>query len=172
VAALARDQHGCRFLQRKFDEGGAAAVTLVFDEVLDQVVDLMVDPFGNYLVQKLLDICHDHQRLRILQVGHGRGRNKPLPRTNPAAVRAQLDSCLFCTHTKLGRWLRGHTSPPDRQCALTQLVSQAVAQRGDQPSVPKTDEGGDEGTREQQQQGEAAEGTRGGTGLPKVSFAG
>ena len=32
-----------------------------------QVVELMVDPFGNYLVQKLLDCCTEEQRLRILQ---------------------------------------------------------------------------------------------------------
>ena len=53
IATLARDQHGCRFLQRKFDEDGVEAVDSCFPEILDEVVDLMMDPFGNYLVQKL-----------------------------------------------------------------------------------------------------------------------
>ena len=36
VLTVARDQNGCRFLQRKFDEGGAAAVAVVFPEVSKQ----------------------------------------------------------------------------------------------------------------------------------------
>lgn len=36
----------CRFLQRKFDEGGASAVGRVLPEVLDALTELMVDPFG------------------------------------------------------------------------------------------------------------------------------
>lgn len=47
----------CRFLQRKFDEGGASAIATVFTELLEHATELMMDPFGNYLVQKLLDRC-------------------------------------------------------------------------------------------------------------------
>jgi pumilio RNA-binding family len=67
VSVLARDQHGCRFLQRKFDEEGRAAVNLCFDEIIAEVVELMMDPFGNYLVQKLLECCDDEQRVRVLR---------------------------------------------------------------------------------------------------------
>ena len=67
IATLARDQHGCRFLQRKFDEDGVEAVDSCFPEILDEVVDLMMDPFGNYLVQKLLECCVDEQRVKILK---------------------------------------------------------------------------------------------------------
>ena len=63
--SVAKDQNGCRFLQRKFDEGGAAAIALVFPEVLDNLIELMVDPFGNYLIQKLLDRCSEEQRLQV-----------------------------------------------------------------------------------------------------------
>lgn len=37
----------------------------VFPEVLSNIVELMVDPFGNYLVQKLLDRCSEQQRLEV-----------------------------------------------------------------------------------------------------------
>ena len=67
VGVLARDQHGCRFLQRKFDETGAEAVDICFDEIIAEVVDLMMDPFGNYLVQKLLECCSDDQRMGVLR---------------------------------------------------------------------------------------------------------
>ncbi|MCO5612695.1 hypothetical protein L7F22_066964 [Adiantum nelumboides] len=67
IAAVAKDQHGCRFLQRKFDEGSREDVQKIFAEVLDDAVDLMVDPFGNYLIQKLLEVCTDDQRSGLLQ---------------------------------------------------------------------------------------------------------
>ena len=54
-----------RFLQRKFDEAGPAAVALVLPEVLQKLIELMMDPFGNYLVQKLLDRCNEDQRLEV-----------------------------------------------------------------------------------------------------------
>ena len=65
VLSVAKDQNGCRFLQRKFDEGGAASIAMVFPEVLDNLIELMVDPFGNYLIQKLLDRCSEEQRLQV-----------------------------------------------------------------------------------------------------------
>jgi len=67
VAEVARDQVGCRFLQKKFDDGGAAAIDVVFQEILDNILDLMTDPFGNYLIQKMLDRCSEEQRLQVLK---------------------------------------------------------------------------------------------------------
>jgi hypothetical protein len=82
VGALARDQHGCRFLQRKFDEEGSPAVELCFPEMLAEMVDLMVDPFGNYLVQKLLDCCSEEQRSDVLRaVAQPRGSTPIKPTT-------------------------------------------------------------------------------------------
>lgn len=64
---MAKDQQGCRFLQRMFEEGTALDVLIIFEEIVDQVVELMMNPFGNYLMQKLLEVCNDAQRMRILQ---------------------------------------------------------------------------------------------------------
>ncbi|XP_010535560.1 PREDICTED: putative pumilio homolog 7, chloroplastic [Tarenaya hassleriana] len=66
VYLMAKDQHGCRFLQRIFDEGNAQAASIIFNEVIDHVVELMMDPFGNYLMQKLLDVCTEEQRTEII----------------------------------------------------------------------------------------------------------
>ncbi|XVE60479.1 hypothetical protein DITRI_Ditri05aG0132200 [Diplodiscus trichospermus] len=63
---FAKDQNGCRFLQRIFDEGSCLDVQIIFNDIIDNIIELMMDPFGNYLVQKLLDVCTDEQRLQIV----------------------------------------------------------------------------------------------------------
>jgi len=57
IYQIARDQAGCRMLQQRLDEGGAEATAAIFSEVLSHCVDLMMDPFGNYLCQKLMETC-------------------------------------------------------------------------------------------------------------------
>ncbi|KZV34637.1 pumilio7, chloroplastic [Dorcoceras hygrometricum] len=63
---IAKDQHGCRFLQRMFDEGNSRDVQIIFSEIIDHTVELMMNPFGNYLMQKLLEVCNEEQRMNIL----------------------------------------------------------------------------------------------------------
>ncbi|QHO30074.1 hypothetical protein HN51_018486 [Arachis hypogaea] len=66
VYNMAKDQNGCRFLQRMVEEGTFEDVRVVFEGIVENVVELMMDPFGNYLVQKLLDVCNEDQRLQIV----------------------------------------------------------------------------------------------------------
>ncbi|XP_027357746.1 putative pumilio homolog 8, chloroplastic [Abrus precatorius] len=63
---MAKDQNGCRFLQRLVDEGTYQNMCAVFEGIIGNVVELMMDSFGNYLVQKLLDVCNDEQKLQIV----------------------------------------------------------------------------------------------------------
>uniref|UniRef100_A0A1D1XXP3 Pumilio 12 n=1 Tax=Anthurium amnicola TaxID=1678845 RepID=A0A1D1XXP3_9ARAE len=67
IYMLAKDPHGCRFLQEKFAEGTPEDVHKVFVEIIDHVVDLMIDPYGNYLVQKLLEVCNEEQKMYIIR---------------------------------------------------------------------------------------------------------
>uniref|UniRef100_A0A453K4V2 PUM-HD domain-containing protein n=1 Tax=Aegilops tauschii subsp. strangulata TaxID=200361 RepID=A0A453K4V2_AEGTS len=62
---VARDQHGCRFLQQRLDDG-KREVDFIFTGVARHAVDLMVNPFGNYLMQKLLAVCSEEQRMGIV----------------------------------------------------------------------------------------------------------
>ncbi|KAG6496484.1 putative pumilio homolog 8, chloroplastic [Zingiber officinale] len=62
---LAKDQHGCRYLQQMLDEGKHQA-DMIFNGVIGHTVELMVDPFGNYLIQKLLEKCNEEQLTKIL----------------------------------------------------------------------------------------------------------
>jgi hypothetical protein len=62
---VARDQHGCRFLQQRLDDG-EREVELIFAGVSRHAAQLMVDPFGNYLMQKLLAVCGAGQRMELV----------------------------------------------------------------------------------------------------------
>lgn len=68
IHLIAKDQHGCRFLQRVFNEGTPQDVAMIFNEVIHHVIELMMNPFGNYLMQKLLDVCNEEQRMQILHM--------------------------------------------------------------------------------------------------------
>ncbi|KAH8691131.1 hypothetical protein BGW36DRAFT_400483 [Talaromyces proteolyticus] len=63
---LCKDQHGCRYLQRKLEERNPDHVQMIFAETCMHVVELMTDPFGNYLCQKLLEYSNDDQRTRLI----------------------------------------------------------------------------------------------------------
>ncbi|KAG8660387.1 hypothetical protein MANES_02G153200v8 [Manihot esculenta] len=66
IYLMAQDQNGCRWLQRIFDEGTKEDVQIIFNEIIDHVVELMLKPFGNYVIQKFLDVCNEEQRLQIV----------------------------------------------------------------------------------------------------------
>ncbi|KAJ2159227.1 hypothetical protein GGF46_003197, partial [Coemansia sp. RSA 552] len=63
---VCKDQYGCRFLQKKLEDGQENHVSLIFKEVLPHFSSLMTDPFGNYLCQKLLEHCNELQRTQIV----------------------------------------------------------------------------------------------------------
>lgn len=66
ICLLAKDQYGCRFLQRVLDEATSRDVEIICNVIICHVVEFMVNPFGNYLVQKVLEICSEEQRVQIV----------------------------------------------------------------------------------------------------------
>lgn len=67
IYPMCKDQHGCRFLQKKLDEENPQVVDAIFNEVYPHFAELMTDPFGNYLCQKLLEHCGEKQRLMLIE---------------------------------------------------------------------------------------------------------
>lgn len=64
---LCKDQHGCRYLQKKLEDGEPAHRDMIFRETYGHFPELMTDPFGNYLCQKLLEYSTDEQRTAIIE---------------------------------------------------------------------------------------------------------
>ena len=59
---FSRDQYGSRFLQREMEVAGSIALQMVFEEVLPVIANLMVDAYGNYVVQKFFDFGTNDQK--------------------------------------------------------------------------------------------------------------
>ena len=64
---LCKDQHGCRYLQKKLEERNQEHIHMIWTETHQHVTELMTDPFGNYLCQKLLEFCGDDDRTALIQ---------------------------------------------------------------------------------------------------------
>ena len=53
ILPLSQDQAGCRFLQEKIENDPKNTVKIFFNNLINNIITIMKDPFGNYLVQKL-----------------------------------------------------------------------------------------------------------------------
>lgn len=50
-----------RFIQLKLERASSAERQLVFSEILQAAYQLMVDVFGNYVIQKFFEVCMSDQ---------------------------------------------------------------------------------------------------------------
>ncbi|KAJ2769748.1 hypothetical protein IWQ56_002430 [Coemansia nantahalensis] len=89
---VCKDQHGCRYLQKKLEDGQEGHVDLIFCEALPHFSLLMTDPFGNYLCQKLLEFCTEAQRTRIVATVAPDLVNVSLNMHGTRAVQKMIDS--------------------------------------------------------------------------------
>ncbi|KAG9144294.1 hypothetical protein Leryth_016949 [Lithospermum erythrorhizon] len=68
ISCIAKTQLGCRLLQRMLNERQYQDVQLIFNDIIDYVPELSFDPYGNYLVQKVLDVCNEDQITQVVRV--------------------------------------------------------------------------------------------------------
>ncbi|TKY75003.1 Pumilio-like 12 [Spatholobus suberectus] len=66
VLLLAKDQHQCRTLQETMKMLTGEEFCVIFLELINHVTQLMVDPFGNYVVQRMVEICSEEQLTQIV----------------------------------------------------------------------------------------------------------
>jgi pumilio RNA-binding family len=67
ILELARDQAGSRYLQQKYENCSAEDKQMVFEEILENSFSLILDVFGNYVVQKILELSLHMYGCRVLQ---------------------------------------------------------------------------------------------------------
>lgn len=67
IYTLCKDQHGCRYLQKKLEERNPDEIHRIWLETNQHVIEFMTDPFGNYLCQKLLEYCNDEERTVLIE---------------------------------------------------------------------------------------------------------
>ena len=67
ILPLSQDQAGCRFLQEKIESDPKASVKLFFNNLLPNIISIMKDSFGNYLVQKLYPYLSPEEFNTILE---------------------------------------------------------------------------------------------------------
>jgi len=68
IPDLCRDQNGCRHLQAELATRDEETVEVIYNGAKPYFPDLMSDPFGNYLCQKLLETCNDSQRTELVKI--------------------------------------------------------------------------------------------------------
>jgi len=68
IPDLCRDQNGCRHLQAELATRDEETIEVIYNGAKPYFPDLMSDPFGNYLCQKLLETCNDAQRTELVKI--------------------------------------------------------------------------------------------------------
>ncbi|SCM25477.1 mRNA-binding protein PUF1 [Plasmodium berghei] len=66
VYKIAKDQSKCRTLQKILDKKNQSCIDEIYNEALEHIIELMMDPFGNYLCQKLIEVCTPEQIEKII----------------------------------------------------------------------------------------------------------
>merc|ERR1719491_1118537 len=93
VRRLSRDQVGCRLVQQALDEEGPMAATLILNEGLPFWGEAMVDPFGNYLFQKILEKITAQERIVLVKSVSARLVNASLNLHGTRSVQKVVELC-------------------------------------------------------------------------------
>lgn len=59
------DQHGSRFIQQRLEMGSDEDRRTVMHELGHNLLPLMMDVFGNYVIQKLFEVCDQDQKAHL-----------------------------------------------------------------------------------------------------------
>ena len=93
VRRLSRDQVGCRLVQQALDEEGPMAASLILQEGLPFWGEAMVDPFGNYLFQKILEKVTAEERVMLVKSVSTRLVNASLNLHGTRSVQKVVELC-------------------------------------------------------------------------------
>eukprot|EP00607_Mallomonas_marina_P008554 CAMPEP_0182418610 /NCGR_PEP_ID=MMETSP1167-20130531/2992_1 /TAXON_ID=2988 /ORGANISM="Mallomonas Sp, Strain CCMP3275" /LENGTH=523 /DNA_ID=CAMNT_0024592889 /DNA_START=42 /DNA_END=1613 /DNA_ORIENTATION=- len=98
VQTLAKEQLGCRVLQQLLASGHLELRDLIMKESMEVLNELMVDAFGNYLFQKLIECADESQRLMILQTVQKSLVHASLNLHGTRSVQRTVEVCCTSAH--------------------------------------------------------------------------
>lgn len=124
VRRLSRDQVGCRLVQQALDEEGPTAATLILNEGLPFWGEAMVDPFGNYLFQKILEKITPEERIMLIKSVSSRLVNASLNLHGTRSVQKVVELCAQDDQLSPGE--RGEDTESAAQ-VLTNALAPAAA---------------------------------------------
>ena len=95
IVAFCQDQHGSRYIQQRLETAGDGEKQAIFIEVLPRASELMIDVFGNYVIQKLFE--HGAWRVFRRDSREQFGTQKTFPRAPlPQAPRHSAKASRSC----------------------------------------------------------------------------
>ena len=68
ISKLFNDQAGCRTLQLMIEKDQSFAENQLFSQIIDKLYELSTDPFGNYVIQKLITRLSESKLIQILAI--------------------------------------------------------------------------------------------------------
>ncbi|XP_020212276.1 pumilio homolog 12 [Cajanus cajan] len=123
VLLLAKDHHESRTLQETLKMLTREEFSIIFLELISHVPELMVDSFGNYVVQRMVEICseeqlnqivlsvtqYNFQLVKICLISHGiRAVEKLLEHLTTQEQRSRVISALSPGAAVLAKDVNGH----------------------------------------------------------------
>lgn len=127
VRRLSRDQVGCRLLQQSLDEEGPGAATQILNEGLTFWGEAMVDPFGNYLFQKILEKITAKERVVLIKNVSTRLVNASLNLHGTRSVQKVVELCAIDETSSRSSHAIGETESETAAEVLTRALAPAAA---------------------------------------------
>ncbi|KAI4339825.1 hypothetical protein MLD38_024725 [Melastoma candidum] len=66
IGSIAKSRTGHKVLREQMKDMNAEDAEIVFCDLFQDLGELIVDPFASHVIQELVDVCNDEQRVRIL----------------------------------------------------------------------------------------------------------
>lgn len=133
IVEFSRDQDGSRLIQRLLDNEESAE--LVFSEVCDigtDVVSLMTDVFGNYVIQKLFEAGTPDHRVALVQAMRGQVLRLSLQTYGCRVVQKALDQIPSDLRLLIAGELEGHVPECVRDQNGNHVIQKVIESLPDQ----------------------------------------
>ena len=65
---MGKDQGACRYIQKLLNDNPIETIKILYIPICKNVLQLINDPFGNYLIQKIITYLNDEQLYEILKI--------------------------------------------------------------------------------------------------------